>query len=99
MNTKKLFGGRLSWGTDTVAGIHVTYSEPATYKVINYTSAYFAVGASTSGGLGLWASPAVKRGGEKEGETHRSFRGCLIQFGVYWFKLYLYLYFNGDGLT
>jgi hypothetical protein len=68
--------------------------------VVNYSHPDFAVGVSTSGGLGFFISltDVVKRGGANPGDTHREFNGAFAQLGFHWFKLYLYIYPDQDGL-
>lgn len=72
--------------------------------VLNWTRPYFSVGFTTSPSvtghlLGvLVADNAVKRQDQTDGSHFKVFQGVLIQACFWWFKLYLYLYWRGDGL-
>lgn len=84
-------GGQLSKGFD--------FEIPA--FVVNFTRNYFSVGLTTSPsatgkfvGIVMHDRAAKNVGGGK----FKPFRGRLCQCGFWWFKIYLYLYFDGDGL-
>lgn len=100
MNNKKLVGGILSYGVDTLQEVHYKLDSPVSYYVANYTHNYFSVGATTSGFgfVGVWLSTAHKRGGSG-GQSHTQINGFLLQVGVLLCKLYLYVYFDGSGLN
>jgi hypothetical protein len=85
-------------------GLHSLYylrrSRSRKFAVINFTSRWFSVGVTTSGGAGftIATEDTTRRGGSEEGDTHRWFNGAFMQLGFYWFKFYCYFYANGDGL-
>jgi hypothetical protein len=86
--------GPFSYGRDDGASEEIQRN----VYVVNWTSDYFSVGWTTSGGLGIWASNrSAKRVGEKDAYVVKRFRGILVMMGFWWFKFYLYLYFDGDG--
>ena len=96
MKKNNILSGILSRGIDHIT--EVNYKCDNRFYVFNYTHPYFSVGVTTSGGFGLWLSgKAAKRGGVEQ-HSHTAFDGILAQIGFWWFKVYLYLYFNGDGL-
>ena len=99
MTNRKCLGGSLAYGIETMT--EVRYKVADRYRVVNFTHRYFAIGASTSGRgtIGfLVSAKAAKRGSTVEGETHTAFRGILAQAVLGYFKVYLYIFFRGDGL-
>ncbi len=66
----------------------------ARFAVATFSHKWFARGA------GLFASwkDHAKRGGAVRGDTHTKYDGLFAQIGFWWFKFYLYIYVNGDGL-
>lgn len=67
--------------------------------VLNFTHPRFALGVTTSGGLGLLvSSQACKMGSRGAEDTHTEFSGLLRQVGFWWFKFYLCTFWDGDGL-
>lgn len=101
MNMRELAGGQLSWGVDEVAEVKIDVRPGYRWHVINYTHRWFSIGASTSGQgfLGVschWKN--LNRRQDKNGFTHHRYRGCISQVWLGLFKIYLYVYFDGDGL-
>lgn len=83
--------GFLSYGRD----------EYARAWVLNYTHRWFSCGATTSPStnghlIGLFASDNAAKRVAGDSPT-KPFHGLLIQLAFWWFKFYLYLYFDGDG--
>ena len=72
--------------------------------VVNWTRSYFSIGATTSPSktghlLGiLLADNVAKRQDQKDGSHFKQFQGLIVQVCFWWAKVYLYLYFRGDGL-
>src|SRR3990167_10734516 len=71
--------------------------------VLNHTNNWFSIGFTTSPTtnghfLGfLVTDKGAKRQDQEDGKTHKDFRGLFAHAGFWWFKLYLYVYFDGDG--
>lgn len=95
MKNKKTTLGAIAYGRDDGASDEIQRE----VWVINYTGNYLSVGATTSGGLGVWISNrSAKRAGKNESYEVQRFRGILAQVGFWFFKIYLYVYMDGDGL-
>lgn len=88
------------------AGFTYGRDETASAWVVNHTNNWLSIGITTSpysnGHLiGIWITDkAAKRvsDAEKPEERYKEFKGWLCQAAFWWFKFYLYLYFDGDGL-
>lgn len=68
--------------------------------VVNFTGKWFSVGVTTSPATnghfcGLTITDKNAKRGGRSGFTE--YRGWLCQVAFWWFKVYLYLYFDGDG--
>lgn len=75
--------------------------------VLNHTNNWFSAGFTTSPStrghfLGCFITDQAKKrvsDDPDEEKRYQAFRGLLAQLGFWWFKLYLYIYFDGDGLN
>ncbi len=101
MKMRILGGGQFSWGIDACDEVVMEKSPGYRWRVLNYTHRWFSPGASTSGHgmIGVsWHGKGVHRRVKNPNYTHGAFDGWLIQAWMGLFKVYLYVYFKGDGL-
>src|SRR3989304_10279044 len=99
MNNKRVLGGALSWGVDTISEVRVDseknlFPGVMRFRVVNYTHKYFAIGASSSGRgtVGFKIDSNVAKRGGKEGFTHTQFSGYIAHLFLGYFKIYLYVF-------